>query len=340
MVQDELIPEPVLPDAMLSHGTGWRPAATRFNAKELTLNPLSVPISLVPGAATRVPCGTGLQRLAMSQMTTYRWTLEDDLNGYRAAGIPAISLWLRKIHEHGAEAACELVRQQPLVVSSLWSAGGFTDQESYSRAPLDEVFETLELAAALGARTLVVVSGPRAGHTQAHWKRIVRSALIDLGDAAAQYQMQIGLLPVSRQASSQLTFLHTNIESTLETLDSCQHPHVGLALDLHSHWEDAALRNPQRLAELAPWLRTIAISDTCNRSCWRDDLDRCLPGEGIMPVAEVLQTLQAAGYRGWHELQLRSEQEWLADDYTPLVARCRESYLQLIATPCPDPSSR
>ena len=45
-----------------------------------------------------------MPRLSMNEMTTLRWSFEEDVQQYRAAGISAIGVWRRKLSDFGERA--------------------------------------------------------------------------------------------------------------------------------------------------------------------------------------------------------------------------------------------
>ncbi|MCA9095913.1 MAG: hypothetical protein KDA68_20680 [Planctomycetaceae bacterium] len=59
------------------------------------------------------------KRWGVSQMTTLRWSLEEDLRNYRDAGITRIGLTRNKIADFGDEHAAALLRQSGLTPTSL-----------------------------------------------------------------------------------------------------------------------------------------------------------------------------------------------------------------------------
>src|ERR1700733_9465420 len=110
-----------------------------------------------------------MARLSMNEMTTYRWSFDQDVAEYRSAGIPAIGVWRRKLTDFGEEKGIELLAEAKLPVSNLLWAGGFTGSDGHTfRERVDDAAEAIRLAAALHARSLVVYSGARAGHTHNH----------------------------------------------------------------------------------------------------------------------------------------------------------------------------
>ena len=42
-----------------------------------------------------------MARLSINEMTTYRWSFEEDVVQLRAAGIPAIGVWRQKLADYG-----------------------------------------------------------------------------------------------------------------------------------------------------------------------------------------------------------------------------------------------
>ena len=71
-------------------------------------------------------------RLAINELTTYRWTLEQDLESYRQAGINGIGVWRQKLTDYGVQQGVELVYESGMEVSSLQWAGGFTGNDGSS----------------------------------------------------------------------------------------------------------------------------------------------------------------------------------------------------------------
>ncbi len=114
-----------------------------------------------------------MARLSINEMTTYRWSFEEDVEQFRAAGVLAIGVWRQKLADFGEAKAAELLADSGLAVSNLLWAGGFTgsDGHSYSES-LKDAADAIRLAATLRAGCLVVYSGGRNNHTQNHARRL------------------------------------------------------------------------------------------------------------------------------------------------------------------------
>ena len=88
-----------------------------------------------------------MSRLSMNELTTFRWSFDEDVVQYQRAGYDAIGLWRRKLTDFGEERAVELLAESQLQVSSVFFAGGFTGSDGRSFA------ESIDDAAAALGRT-------------------------------------------------------------------------------------------------------------------------------------------------------------------------------------------
>ena len=80
--------------------------------------------------------------LSMNETTTYRWSFEEDVAQYAAAGIPAIGVWRQKLSDCGQSRGIELLAQKGLKVSHLLWAGGFTGSDGRTfRESVDDARE-------------------------------------------------------------------------------------------------------------------------------------------------------------------------------------------------------
>ena len=173
---------------------------------------------------------TRMARLSMNEMTTYRWSFEEDVAHYAAAGIPAVGVWRQKLSDYGEEKGIELLVESGLAVSSLLWAGGFTGSDGRTfRESLDDAAEAVRLAAQMHAGCVVVYSGSRAGHTHNHAKRLVRDALRELCARPPASSVILAIEPMHAGCAAEWTFL-TDINATLELIEAVGHPAAAAGL--------------------------------------------------------------------------------------------------------------
>jgi len=266
--------------------------------------------------------------ISMNELTTYRWSFEDDVQRYRTAGFQAISVWRPKLSEFGEEQGVELLRESGLRAASLLWVGGFTgsDGRSFSDA-VDDAQEAVRVAATLRAGCLTVYAGARGGHTRNHARRLLRMALRELAPMAAQYAVTIALEPMHVVGGSDLTFLNS-VDETLEIIRETGHDRVKLALDTYHFGRD-----PSVLAQLPQWVSQLAmvqLADSRMGPCVEQN--RCRLGEGTVPLPAIVQTLTAAGYQGDYDIELMGE-ELGPNSYEELLVHSRRYVSRLLANP-------
>jgi sugar phosphate isomerase/epimerase len=267
-----------------------------------------------------------MTRLSMNEMTTYRWSFEEDVARYRAAGIGAIGVWRQKLSDYGEDKGIELLAESGLTVSNLLWAGGFTGSDGRSfRESVDDGLEAVRLAKAMGAESLVVYSGARAGHTHNHARRLMKDALQDLVIAAAESGVTLALEPMHAVCASEWTFLNT-LDDAMSLVDFFDSPHLRLAFDTyHFGWDEGVC---QRLRELASRIAIVHLGD--GKSPPETEQDRSRLGEGTVPLGEIIAALIAGGYRGWFDVELMG-QDIEASNYDDLLRHSRAAFDRLLA---------
>jgi sugar phosphate isomerase/epimerase len=266
--------------------------------------------------------------LSMNEMTTYRWSFEEDVRHYRAAGIPGIAVWRQKLADYGEEKGLELLSESGLRVSSLLWGGGFTGSEGRSlRESVQDGREALHLAADLKAGCLIVYSGARAGHTHNHARRLTKMGLEELAPMAEEFGIPLAIEPMHEGCAAEWTFL-TSLDETLAFLDSIPSTAVKLAFDTYHLGHDQAVLG--RLAELTPRIAIVQLGD--GRHPPQGEQDRCPLGEGVIPLKEIVAELKSGGYDGFYDIELMGE-EIEGSDYQQLLEQSRDACQALIGGP-------
>lgn len=267
-----------------------------------------------------------MAELSMNETTTYRWSFEEDVVAYAAAGIPAIGVWRQKLSDFGLAKAIELLSRHQLKVSHLFWAGGFTGSDGRSfRESLEDAREALRTAAELRAQSLVICSGTRAGHTFNHARRLVKDALVELSSISAALGVWLAVEPMHPGCAAHCTFL-TNLDDTLTLLDAVASPQVKLVFDTYHLGQDPAV--VARLPQIVPRVALVQLGDA--RQPPIGEQNRCPLGEGMIPLKEIVGALSAAGYNGYYDVELLGE-ELETSDYTSLLKHAKQAFSQLVA---------
>jgi len=271
-----------------------------------------------------------MARLSINEMTTYRWAFEDDVHHYAAAQIPAIGIWRQKLADFGEEKGVELLSESGLHVSSLLWAGGFTgsDGRSYKESVADGRI-AIRTAAALHAPNLIVYSGARGGHTQNHARRLLTNALRELLPIACEFGVTLALEPMPAACATEWTFLHS-IEAALELLDEVDSPNVKLVFDTYHFGQDAAIF--ECLPTIAARIAIVQLADA--KQPPHGDQNRCLLGDGMIPLGDIIARLIRGGYQGEFEVKLMGE-AIETTDYHEVIARSQQAFERLTAAASP-----
>lgn len=261
-----------------------------------------------------------LERLAPHATTTHNWTFDEDVAAYCKMGVKAFGAWRFKVEDVGEHRALDLLKEHDLTVSSLSWAGGFaySDGESYDAAIADAA-DAVDMARKIEASTLVVLPGTRGSYTVNHGRKMIIEALRKVGDVAGEAGIQIALQPVDPDFAGDGCILET-LDKMLEFLTDCAHPQIGLNLDLFHLRKTPKLL--ERIPELLPWIRLVQLSDCHNPAT---ELDRCLLGEGKLPLQELIESLEAVGYRGFYDAPLMSTAVWNSN-YNQVLEQTQQKF--------------
>ncbi len=266
-----------------------------------------------------------MPKMSMNEVTTFRWSFIEDVTAFSKAGLDGIGVWRNKIAEFGEERAAELLQEYELPVSSLSWAGGFTGTHGYSyREMVDDARDAIRLAGDLRAACLVLISGGRNGHTVNHRRRLLCEALTELGDLAAEHQVELALQPVREDLCGHWSFL-SSIDQVMDILDACDHPYVGMAFDTFHLAGETDLVS--RIGSILPYVTTVQLTDAGPAP--QSLTEQVMLGDGRLPLAGIVDAFERGGYDGFFDVAIWSERLWQSD-YDRVLNRCRARFDRLL----------
>ncbi|GAA4422947.1 MULTISPECIES: sugar phosphate isomerase/epimerase family protein [Bremerella] len=241
-----------------------------------------------------------MAKFSMNQMTTLRWSFEQDCFRYREAGLSAIHVWRDKIHDYGEAKGAILLEELGLEVSALSWAGGFTGSDGRNfKDALEDAKHAVDLAQELNAGCLIVYSGARGGHISKHAQRLFSGALADLIPYAEAHHVKLAIKPIRHKYGSDWTLIR-RMTDALQLIDLVDSPCFKLVLDLYEFGDQPEVLDNLHL--LVPYLALVQVGD---RSC--DPLEepnRCLLGSGQLSLDSTITRLLQLGYDGPIDVEL------------------------------------
>lgn len=245
-----------------------------------------------------------MRRIAISELSTLRWSFYQDAVRYSSLGFESIGVWRQKIDDFDYAAAIDLLFELKLDVSSVHWAGAFTgcDGKSYAEA-IEDAEDAIQLTRLLGADCLIVHPGSRNGHTHSHAKRLFYSALKTLVPIANDFEVKLAVEPMFSPCAKDWTIIQS-LDALFELTEEFSSEHVGLVLDLYHVGTQAQLLN--HLDKLIDYIALVQLADrTQSRSDNHPHQElRCALGTGNVPMTQWLARLQQLGYTGRFEVEL------------------------------------
>lgn len=118
--------------------------------------------------------------------------LADEIAGLRKRRVRMVSVRRQQVMRLGQEALQHMLADNGISVGTIGYAGGFTGSlgRGYESAVAD-ILRALELAAALEAKSLVVVPGSQGNHIYNHASRTIRAGLERCLDDALRYRIDL-----------------------------------------------------------------------------------------------------------------------------------------------------
>lgn len=267
-----------------------------------------------------------MHRLAISEFSTYSWSLEQEVQEFSRRGIRQIGLWRTKLSDLEIDAAADLLYASDIRVSSLSWAGGFTGTCGMSfEEAVEDAMLAIRTAARIGSGCLVVHPGSRGGHTRNHACKLFRTALDRLLPVASDYGVTLGIEIMECTEAGPWTVMDSQqqvIDLVRNYATSC----LGLVLDLFYVGKNESV--VEEIASGSPNVVLVQVSDRLEN---RDGTpSRCAPGEGNVPFARWFETLAKAGYTGPWEMELHgplfgpSRYRKLLDDSVTFLQQLRD----------------
>jgi sugar phosphate isomerase/epimerase len=262
--------------------------------------------------------------LSMNEITTFRWSLEQDVENYQEAGYSGIGVWRSKLTHSDENEATELLLKSGLKVTQLSWAGGFTGSDGRTFAEsVDDGLEAIRQAAAIRAGCLIIYAGGRNNHTFRHAGRLLRLALDELLPLAETVEIPLAIEPMHAACAHDWTFV-TDLSSLLALIDEFSSPQLKIAYD--TYHVPIHGRQQSVLRKIASQIGIVHLGD--RRHAPSSEQERCPLGSGRLQLGEVVCTLQEAGYTGDYDVKLCGP-EIEACDYWTLLEQSQSRFVEL-----------
>jgi sugar phosphate isomerase/epimerase len=251
-----------------------------------------------------------------------QWNLAQMIEACARHGIRGISPWRDQVAALGLREAKKLIDANGLTVTGL-CRGGFFNAKDWK----DDNLRAIEEAHALGAQCLVlVVGGLSSGSKDLIASREkVKEGIAEILPAARRAGVPLAIEPLHPMQAAERACINT-LEQALDICDALGEG-VGVAVDVYHVWWDPKLHaqiqraGKQRILgyHICDWL--VPTRDLVS--------DRGMMGDGVIDLPLIRSWVEAAGYTGFHEVEIFSELDWWKRDPDEVLRICKARHVEV-----------
>ena len=269
---------------------------------------------------------TNLDRLCVHTITTKPWSIAEIIENYPKAGVNAISVWRDLLENRDVSRIGEQIRDAGVEIVSLVRGGFFTgNTETEIQASLDDNRRAIDEANALGAPMVVLVCGAVPGQSIHRSLSQIQTGLETLLPYAEACGVKLGIEPLHPMYADSRSAICT-MKTANEFAERYDSPYIGVVVDVFHLWWDPDLESECKRCGDHGNLFAFHICD------WKMDMedmlnDRGLMGEGVIRIREIRSWVEAAGFNGFHEVEIFSNRLWEGNQKEALE-RIKQAYLE------------
>jgi sugar phosphate isomerase/epimerase len=224
------------------------------------------------------------------------------VRAYKDAWVDGIGVWEIKLPAGGDDQALE-----QLEASSLGSASAVPAIPSILPLPLmegpadpseriDAICASVHRLSRFRPSGIVCLTGPGDD------RDTVVAGLRTIAEEAERAGVRVGLEPINRIGGEDWTMIFS-LSEAVDLVEEVDRPALGIQFDSWQLWNTPSLIDD--IERHAHRFVGVHVAD------WRDPTrgwaDRVLPGEGVAPLAEILGALERAGWDGYYDLEVFSD---------------------------------
>ena len=253
-----------------------------------------------------------LSRLCIHTMTTKPWSLAEAIAAYSKAGIPALTVWRQHLKPQAPEESGRMLRDSGLAVASLCRGGFFPAATEEDRIKaLDDNRRAIDEAWAIGAPLVVLVSGAVPGMPLAEARKQITEGIAAILPHAEASGVRLGVEPLHPMYAGDRCAVNT-LRQANDMIQTLSHELVGVTVDVYHLWWDPDLE--QEIMRAGHSIFSFHVCDW--RTPTRDLLnDRTIMGRGCIPLRRIRGWVEQAGFTGWIEVEIFSDEHWQGSQY-------------------------
>jgi sugar phosphate isomerase/epimerase len=268
--------------------------------------------------------GTDLSKLCIHTITTKNWSLETAIEKYLEKGIGGISVWRNYLEGRELRQTRSLLDGSGLKVVSLVRGGFFTGitQKERLEAIKDNKI-AIEEAASIGTDLVVLVCGASPGQTLDESRNQIKRGIEQILTHAEDHKVRLAIEPLHPMYADTRSAINTMAQAN-EMAEFFDSKYIGVAVDVYHIWWDEHLESQIWRCGKNNNLFAFHLCD------WRDPTrnmlnDRAIMGDGVIPLQDIINMVKEAGFNGFNEVEIFSNQHW-SEDHDEFLDKIIKAY--------------
>lgn len=269
-----------------------------------------------------------MKRLCLHTITTKPWSTEECIRKYADANVGGITFWRYNLDGREPSAVGRQARDAGLEIVSLCRGGFFPGATALERQQsIDDNRRCIEQAQALGAPLIVLVCGAVPGQPLEESRKQITDGISAILPDAEAADVRLGIEPLHPMYADDRSAVNTMRQANdiCDALGSS--PMVGIAADVYHIWWDPELEHQIKVTAA---LERFFAFHICDWKTPTTDMlnDRGLMGEGCIPIRQISDWVDAAGFQGLREVEIFSNRFWAMnqDDW---LTKIKDAYKKI-----------
>lgn len=253
-----------------------------------------------------------LSSLCIHTITTKPWSIEECAKHFSQAGVKGITVWRDAMDGRSIAKTGAMIREHNLQVVSLCRGGFFPSVDrTKRREAIEDNLKAIEEAVELQAPLIVLVCGADPAQSLEDSRQQIREGIETILPQARAAGVKLAIEPLHPMYADTRSAINTLAQANAMA-EAIQSPFVGVAVDAYHVWWDPDLETEIKRCGQNGHLFAFHISDW-NLPTTDLLLDRGLMGEGCIPIKKIRSWVEAAGFKGFNEVEIFSSKFWKED---------------------------
>jgi sugar phosphate isomerase/epimerase len=217
------------------------------------------------------------------------------LGEVRGLNVDGVTVPWQMIGDH-VEAAHDALLDSGVSVSCLLATRFLTlaDRSRWHQEQ-DRLAEVIDFARSVGCRYVYGTTGPRGRLSFDEATGELSAGLSPVLDHARSRDVQLLI-----ESTNSLRTDYNYVFTLRDQIDVCRVTGLGMCVDLCACWAERDVE--QLLETVAARASLVQISDFCIGT--RTTAQRAVPGDGDMPLTQLLASLTRGGFDGWYDIEI------------------------------------